>query len=479
MRVTRPTARPAFTLTEMMVATALLLFLMLVISQAFGGATKTFSTMRTAGQLQERLRGGITVFRRDLAHDHYGPPYTTYSGPKVANQLMHLPGWTPPEGGGYMEINQFGVFAGTEYKGSCMGEPYLSPVTDGELLYSTRAAPNPDPSQPNLNRPNALRFTVRVPVGAPNELYCAEFEPSALLLNNRDAAGNRYQVNDFPDPSRSVIYSRWMEVTYFMQATGETAGNNGVPTFALYRKVRVLAPKGVTIPYDDTTLFPPFAGKTPAALMAAKYPDVAIEQPAPGFFRILGPDDVTNVARRISPTPATKLNTNTGVTSVTGGDILMTDVISFSVKAAWIRNPNLNVPGNGANDYAGTSPDPAAFAGTSLGATHPWLFTDGPFYDLTRSPVNPTYERQGRFDTWGPVQTITNPQPPLTAAGTYAAGDYVNWDDPQSFLPTTDPNVPRQLLPPLRINVRAVQIQIRIWDPRAGQARQVTIVQEV
>src|SRR5215207_1695377 len=99
MRVTRPTARPAFTLTEMMVATALCLFIMLVISQAFGGATKTFTVMRTAGQLQERLRGGITVIRRDLANDHFGPPYFTLNGPKLANQQMHMPDWTLPLSG--------------------------------------------------------------------------------------------------------------------------------------------------------------------------------------------------------------------------------------------------------------------------------------------------------------------------------------------------------------------------------------------
>jgi hypothetical protein len=453
---------------------------MLFISQALGSATKTIQMMRTSGQLQERLRGGNTVVRRDLAQDHYGPPYTTYQGPKVANQKLHLPGWSPPEGGGYFEIRAVGpMVGGNEYKGNTLPEPYalslVSPVIDSEGLHSTRAAPNTDP---NLDRTHMMRFTVRLPAGPPSELFSAQFEPHPRIL------GNLF-INEFPDQFRPVLYSRWAEVSYFLVASNETAGVSGAPLYALHRRVRLLAPKGIDIFYennDPTTGFPvpdgTFTGpKTPSALIPSMYPDVATREirnpPTTGpvvGFRILGADDLSDPAQRLPLPlqPAARLGVPTG------GDLLMTDVISFEVRAAWIHNPEMDLPST-ANDYAGYSPNPTRFQSnpSTLGTTHPSLFTDGPFYDLPRSTVNLPYTQATQavaaFDTWGPVIG----GPPTATSTPVTLGDTLDWNDRTQFLQVSP------LLPPLRINVRAVQIKIRIWDPRAEQARQVTIVQEI
>ncbi|HVK14021.1 MAG TPA: hypothetical protein VM597_35085 [Gemmataceae bacterium] len=461
MRVTRPTARPAFTLTEMMVATALCLFLMLVISQAFGAATKTFQTVRTAGQLQERLRGGITVIRRDLASDHFGPLHGTLGGPKLSNQQMHLLGWTPPEVG-YFEMGLPGVASGVEHKGSSFAEPYLSPAADGDGLYSTRAVMDVS----SLTQ-YGLRFTVRVPAGVPGELFSAEFEPSARLLGDA-------RINEFPDPTRPVIYSRWAEVTYFLERLPEGPGPH-TPVHTLYRRVRLLAPTsggGIDIPYDNPAAYPAFPGKTPSSLIADRYPDVAIEEFA-GGFRFLGPADVTDRVRRLRMEPAARLNRTTGLAERTGSDILMTDVISFEVKATWYHNPILNVPSI-PGDYGGTSPDPAQLQAGPLGRTHPWLFTDGPFFDVPASSTN-RGSYAAWFDTWGPVQS--HYIPPDNRKVTYVVSDYLDWADLSCVWSPVA--LHKWLQPPLRVNVRALQIKIRIWDPRAEKARQVTIVQEV
>ena len=66
MRIQRSTPRTGFTLMELLVATALILFIMAIIAQAFGAASKTFTTMRTAGQLQERNRTATNIIRKDL-----------------------------------------------------------------------------------------------------------------------------------------------------------------------------------------------------------------------------------------------------------------------------------------------------------------------------------------------------------------------------------------------------------------------------
>src|SRR3954453_3766753 len=106
MRMNHRAARRAgFTLVEMMVATALIMFIMVIIAEALGQGTKTFSTMRTAAQLSERNRAGINIMRKDLWADHFGPPYGAYGGPHLSDQRLDLTGWRPPFAG-YFEIVQ-------------------------------------------------------------------------------------------------------------------------------------------------------------------------------------------------------------------------------------------------------------------------------------------------------------------------------------------------------------------------------------
>lgn len=466
MRIANRHKRAGFTLTEMMVATALCLFIMAVIAQAFGSATKTFSNMRTAGQLQEKLRGGITVIRRDLANDHFGPPYTFNGGPHVANQRMELPGWVPPESG-YFEMVQVNPNSNAAaYVPSSYPEPALAPVTDPEGLWSTRA---------DGSRANIIRFTTRVPNGPPNELFNSELDPHPNLIQDT-------RINEFPFASQNIVYSRWVEVAYFLvpEPSGATTPS-GNPLYVLCRRTRQLAPKGVYIAYDDPASYPPFAGKTPALGMAARYPDMAIvpipanapSRPFNGFY-LMGPDDLTDRNNRMGGFDATGLTPNGS-----GGDILMTDVLSYEVKAAWISNPNFNIPGG---LYSGSSPNPTQLPYVaSVPAVVPSFHTDSPFYDLPRSTLNTAIVGNNRaiFDTWGKVQTY--PTPPFPAPpigpGTVNINDSVDWNKAETVAPGfLAPGVQQ---PPLRINMRALQIKIRIWDPKAQQARQVTIVQEI
>src|SRR3954471_20148292 len=63
--------RQGFTLVELMVAMALIVFIMAILAQAFGAASKTFRDLKGAGDLAERLRAINTMLRRDLAADHF------------------------------------------------------------------------------------------------------------------------------------------------------------------------------------------------------------------------------------------------------------------------------------------------------------------------------------------------------------------------------------------------------------------------
>ena len=63
--------RRAFTLVEMLVAMALIIFIMAILSEAFVAGLETFRQLKAIGDMQEKLRSVATVLRRDLAAEHF------------------------------------------------------------------------------------------------------------------------------------------------------------------------------------------------------------------------------------------------------------------------------------------------------------------------------------------------------------------------------------------------------------------------
>lgn len=99
-----------------------------------------------------------------------------------------------------------------------------------------------------------------------------------------------------------------------------------------------------------------------------------------------------------------------------GDDILLSNVISFEVKLTW-------TPG-------GTDPAPRAFASPAV--------TDAPF-DTLQEAYAAVSRTETIFDTGAPATATT----------------------------------------PLKIRVRAIQIRLRVWDPKLQNTRQVTLVQDL
>jgi type II secretory pathway pseudopilin PulG len=447
MRIQRDD-RPAFTLVEMMVATALCLFIMAIIAQAFGAASKTFSTMRTAGQLQERLRTGTSIMRRDLGAHHFDGPFVAgRSGPRVGDQRLDLAGWMPPTRGHFQIVQA----------GPAIVEPLGIPTPDGEQLYSTRATNH------------GLRYTVVLPEAAAADLFCAEAPPNT----GPGSPGAIIQSASAFNTAQPVFYGRWAEIALFLWANPPDALTTpaGMPRYSLRRRVRVLAPSTAIV-----AVFPAnVQGQQAAKDLMDQYPDLAlgrtVEQlptaPAPlTVVKFLGPETVHNLELYplLQFSPVQKLINGNMVE--TGDDILITDVISFEIKAAWARNfefNNRDTPAPQVFGLFGSSPDSLPMFNPQTGAT---VNSDAPFDDLPRSVLNPSiaagpYPRA--FDTWYRAST----------------SDSIDWDRPLSAPGTPGFLSQRNDQPPLRINVRALQIKIRVWDAKAEQARQVTLIQEI
>jgi prepilin-type N-terminal cleavage/methylation domain-containing protein len=63
--------RRGFTLVEMMVAMALTVFVMVILSQCFVAGLETFSGLKAIGDMQEQLRTATNMLRADLSADHF------------------------------------------------------------------------------------------------------------------------------------------------------------------------------------------------------------------------------------------------------------------------------------------------------------------------------------------------------------------------------------------------------------------------
>src|SRR5215469_16475457 len=63
--------RQAFTLVEMLVSLALVLFIMVILSQALSIGLETFRQLKATGELDEKLRMASTILRQDLQLDHF------------------------------------------------------------------------------------------------------------------------------------------------------------------------------------------------------------------------------------------------------------------------------------------------------------------------------------------------------------------------------------------------------------------------
>src|SRR5438132_4500943 len=89
--------RTGFTLVEMMVSMALVIFIMVILSQAFVAGLESFRRLKATGDMQERLRTVSSVLRRDLASNHFGIGDNPHS--LSATQDMTLSSWVPPSTG--------------------------------------------------------------------------------------------------------------------------------------------------------------------------------------------------------------------------------------------------------------------------------------------------------------------------------------------------------------------------------------------
>src|SRR5262249_41549258 len=103
-----PPRRGGFTLVEMMVATALIIFIMYILASAFEKGLESFRMMKVAGDMQERLRTAAVGMKTDLTKPHFNDQGSSL-GEYLSDPGLNLtdPNWVPPDKG-YFRID-FGM----------------------------------------------------------------------------------------------------------------------------------------------------------------------------------------------------------------------------------------------------------------------------------------------------------------------------------------------------------------------------------
>jgi hypothetical protein len=248
------------------------------------------------------------------------------------------------------------------------------------------------------------------------------------------------------------MLSQWAEVAYFLKpANVQTAGGpqqltaNGTPLYTLYRRQRLLGRnRSAVIPatswpyYYDVSFPQPPTRQAPVAVNTAQSVNVpenrlGMDPNTPGGI-------LNNPPITAPPPPATRVMTvqdllgGTG-TAQAGDDLLLTNVLSFDIKVLE--------------------------QGGSYGAGPPYDGNMVPvFVDLppATSNRNPAFRNVGLslFDTWSKQG---------------------NYGDPANGWNSTNANSPYCL--PLKMRIVGLQVTIRVWDDRTGQARQMSIIQDM
>ena len=275
--------RPAFTLVELMVAMALTMGIMVIITEAFQKALDFTSVMNANKDLMNQLANAGNVLEHDLTAEHFLQDESLVingqraSGARLSDQRLDLTGWRLPRGG------FFKIYAPA---------PQYEPFTDREGNALSTATNH------------VLHFTSIFKGGGDQELFST-------------AA---------PAPNGTTYKSRAAEVAWYLVPTNEytSTGAGRMQLYDLVRRYRLVA-------LDDSarSSLQPAVTNDPAT-----HAEVISVQttPTPGTVNTLA--TVMNPANRfVSPPTATPAAPLSGPRF--REEVVLTNVLSFQVLPWW------------------------------------------------------------------------------------------------------------------------------------------------
>jgi len=416
-----------FTLVELMVAMALIILMLSIMSQAFVIATGTMQGLKEVADMQEKIRPAITLLQRDLGANHF----------EGSKKLSDPEFWDngPPKEGYFM-----------------LWQDKANDVAEG-------ATNNVTFSQSAALANHMLAFTLKLPGKSPNDFFESSlggsfgtiFTNATTNVGMKDANIRRFESN------ANFIHSDWAEVAYFLGphdagvspvSDGNTDGKNNPPSlpyFNLYRQQKLVLPSfnisGITLPLVTAAIREEISCETFTGTFN-KPSDLTVP------WKRMGNRTLNHLGNRTGPlfsefvSPSTKVNT----------DIIATNVISFDIK----------------------------------------LLTDlrYDYEDLT------TILSQGSYSSYPPVNNYGSPNPRVFDTWTTDQGsssnpavpkyDFGFWNNfTGKWQPSGNTAGNNSLIPVWNatnntgLNIKAIQISLRIWDQKSNTAKMFVVVQKL
>lgn len=479
MRRSPATRRPGFTLIEVLVAAGLCMLIMAILASAFASGVDTFSLLKSTGELDGRLKVAQAVLRADLTAPHLEAE--TGEPVKVSQLRYDRIGsndrFARPQPLGFFRITQ--------------EVPLTAPVLAApNVTYAEGLDPDGVPSTRAVS--HTLQMAVRLRADRMDRVALAKLPQNNTgpggtsnlsapeVSTIAAAAGSSLSTLD-PNGIADRFSSQWAEVSYFLstQPTGGTVGTPQLPLFSLHRRVRAVLPRnapgaGTDWGQFNNTRSDPTTATTGAPGLSYR---MVVPPMGPPQWPLNTINDLSDPSNRTGGATASRLPSALDPLDQlsplgTGEDILLTNVLSFEVKAAW--DPGGWVIAEGTPVMATPV---AAPGGTEL-----------PFDDLPLTPSVPAgfSQSQGMTTIQYPNGSGNNlfqrDQAGVTNATTSRCYDTGNpqggWDRPTIPAGTNQRN-PNPGCLPLPIRLKAVQIKIRLYDPKNKLTRQLTLIQDL
>jgi prepilin-type N-terminal cleavage/methylation domain-containing protein len=445
--------RRGFTLVELLVAAALAVTIMWILAESFKMGIDFARSARSTGEMMTQLNNAGQIIVRDLEQPHFLPSSSSSSGSNnngllslcrldqlgtaSGSSLANATGYTPPSG--YFEFSTPLPQPNTPITDDVRGEGFMTNTVTG--VPNATGAPFP-----------FLRFTMYLPQGLPQNLFS-----TTSPINQK------------------LYFSRAAEVCYFLEAqqagTGQTPmtvpvidtqqqigqiqnppGSGPQQLYTLYRRQRLVA---VTSDYSNN-FTQAFQTDPNAAdvISITNFHGTLNVNTLTNFGSAF--TDTVNTPPKLRPVPATRipLTPFTAASGRQGDDILLSNVLSFEIQAIWAPNPILLQPGKNPAPVPSGRPYTVAQKNPTYNPPKktPWnSYYPFDFLPQVAFNPNPATGQPNSFDTWYKI----------------TENNGLNWNNFAAA-----PNN-RNLLP-MPVRVTALQITLRIYDPRTMQTRQNT-----
>jgi len=450
--------RTGFTLVEVLVAMALTLFIMSILSAAFVAATSAVSDLKAAGDLAERLRGAANVLRRDLAADHC----YDLNGNLLPLSALWGPSPGSPPASGFFRIYQGGPTQPMP-AGPPAALPQFTNFDEGVDL---------DGIHSYISTNHALHYTIGLHGTLRSDFLSAWVPGSPLIAPfTGSAGGGVYQFPDnFYQDTAGPYNAQTAEVAVFLAPNGDITDPTtppALPLYGLYRRQLLTVPSSWTQPagtppgYSEVSTVPTAGEATaPPANLSGYNTLQSLNVPVKRLWMnrtetVNGVCTQPQGTYQARPSNATTYRyptlTETDA-SLLNADLLLSDVVSFDVRVL------VDPATHGATDF-GDLYQLTDVINKPVGAAFQ--------FNWPANVVDPNTGQPPRvFDTWTSAKDTTDATP---------AYDYSAWQTAgtASSIPIFKDANGHPII------IKALQITLRVWDFKTKKTRQVTIEQKM